>query len=396
MLSVLTLGVLNKKQPECSRNPQRACSSSILRFAKSKPAGFVVGTNLALKRLTYFLPDVHAALLSSTTEGRSLFDAVSLPILIDVGAAAYGDPYDVDGSDSQLLAIRFAQANQSVSIHAFEMQQDMAARLQKDAMRLRLANYTVHNLGVGARPAQLPVASPTGKKRTAGLVDVSTTHYNVSQHGKSRRSHVDRMALSSLVTVIMLDAFAARFDRRIFYLKIDTEGHEPQVLQGMHVLLRERPPLFISFEYSGAWSMQLRKLAKLKASQPARGTARWGREELGTNSSSLRDVASQLALHGYAVFLLHQEGLVRIDGPWWNDFFELVLLRDSQVPAWHDLIAAQRGQPLHALLATFHERPLPCMPNQRLAACSMAPGLAMTFGPNCRCLSEEGVRGAGG
>ena len=381
MLFVLALGVLNER--ECSGT----CSSSILRFAKSKPAGFVVGTNLALKRLTYYLPDVHAALLSSTTKGHhSLLKALRLPILIDVGAAAYGAPEDADGSDSQLLAIRFAQAKQSVSIHAFEMQQDMATRLRREAERLSLANYTVHTLGVGARPAQLPVMSPTGKKRTVGLVD-NSSQYSVPQHRKSRRNTVGRKTLNSLVTVTTLDAFAARFDRCIFYLKIDTEGHEPQVLQGMHVLLRERPPLFISFEYGGGWSTQLRKLAELKASQPARGTARWGQEELGTDSPSLRDFVSQLAEHGYAVFLLHQEGLVRIDGPWWDDFFELVLLRDSQVPAWHDLIAAQRGQPLHALLATFHERPLPCMPNQRLAACSMAPGLAMTFGPSCRCLS---------
>ena len=165
--------------------------------------------------------------------------------------------------------------------------------------------------------------------------------------------------------------------------------------------LRERPPLFISFEYSGGWSVQLRKLAELKASQPAGGTARWGREELGTDSSSLRDVASHLAQYNYAVFLLHQEGLVRIDGPWWDDFFELVLLRDSQVPAWHDLIAAQRGPPLHALLTTFNERPLPCMPNQRLPACMAAPALAVTLGASlgasCRCFSVGGgARGAGG
>ena len=397
MLSVF--GALSE-QPEC----RRACTSSILRFAQSKPAGFVVGTNLALKRLTYFLPDVHAALRSSTTTGRPLYDAVRLPMLIDVGAAAYGGPYDADGSDSQLLAIRFAQARQSVSIHAFEMQKDMATRLRKEAKKLnlgRLANYTVHTLGVGARPAQLPVMSPNGKKRTVGLVDVNVSRYSVPQHarqhGKSRRTHVDRMTLSSLVTVTTLDAFAARFDRRIFYLKIDTEGHEPQVLQGMHVLLRERPPLFISFEYSGGWSTQLRKLAELKASQPAGGTARWGRSALGTDSSSLRDVSFQLAQHNYAVFLLHQEGLVRIDGPWWDDFFELVLLRDSQVPAWHDLIAAQRGPPLRALLATFNERPLPCMPNQRLPACTAAPPLAMTLGASCRCFSVGGgVRGARG
>ena len=379
MLFVLALGVLNER--ECSGT----CSSSILRFAKSKPAGFVVGTNLALKRLTYFLPDVHAALLSSTTKGHhSLLKALRLPILIDVGAAAYGAPEDADGSDSQLLAIRFAQAKQSVSVHAFEMQQDMATRLRREAERLSLANYTVHTLGVGARPAQLPVMSPTGKKRTVGLVD--TSQYSVPQHGKSRRNTVGRMTLNSLVTVTTLDAFAARFDRHIFYLKIDTEGHEPQVLQGMHVLLRERPPLFISFEYGGGWSTQLRKLSELKASQPARGTARWGHEELGTDSPSLRDFVSQLAEHGYAVFLLHQEGLVRIDGPWWDDFFELVLLRDSQVPAWHDLIAARRGPPLHALLATFHGRPLPCMPNQPLPACT-APALAMTLGASCRCLN---------
>ena len=63
-------------------------------------------------------------------------------------------------SDSQLLAIaiRFAQAKQSVSIHAFEMQQDMATRLRKEAKRLGLANYTVHTLGVGARPANRPIS----------------------------------------------------------------------------------------------------------------------------------------------------------------------------------------------------------------------------------------------
>lgn len=66
MLTVLILGVLSE-QPACTQR-QRACSSSILRFAQSKPAGFVVGTNLALKRLTYFLPDVHAALRASTAE----------------------------------------------------------------------------------------------------------------------------------------------------------------------------------------------------------------------------------------------------------------------------------------------------------------------------------------
>ena len=165
MLTVLALGVLSE-QPQCT---QRACRASILRFAQSKPAGFVVVTNLALKRLTYFLPNVHAVLRSSTTEGRPLFDAVRLPTLIDVGAAAYGGPYDADGSDSQLLAIRFAQAKQSVSIHAFEMQQDMATRLRKEAKRLGLANYTVHTLGVGARPAQLPVVSPNGKKRMGGV-----------------------------------------------------------------------------------------------------------------------------------------------------------------------------------------------------------------------------------
>ena len=109
MLTVLVLGVLSE-QPACT---QRACSSSILRFAQSKPAGFVVGTNLALKRLTYFLPDVHAALRASTAEGRPLFDAVRLPILIDVGAAAYGGPYDADGSDSQLLASRSALRRRS-------------------------------------------------------------------------------------------------------------------------------------------------------------------------------------------------------------------------------------------------------------------------------------------
>ena len=157
----------------------------------------------------------------------------------------------------------------------------------------------------------------------------------------------------------------------------------------MHVLLRERPPLFISFEYSGGWSTQLRKLAELKASQPAGGSARWGRSALGTDSSSLRDVASQLAQHNF----LPSSSCTR------RTLCVLMALGGTTSSSW---CCSQRqpsagvarsgcraARATVARVARDLQRAAPAVhvPNQRLPACTAAPPLAMALGASCRCFS---------
>ena len=93
----------------------------MLRFAQSKPECLVVGTNLALKRLTYHMRALRAALFESAVGVEKLLEAAREPIFIDVGTAAYGAPADADGSDGMLLAMRFAEAHVPVSVHSFEM-----------------------------------------------------------------------------------------------------------------------------------------------------------------------------------------------------------------------------------------------------------------------------------
>ena len=328
---------------------------------------------------------VHAALLAANRR-RQHVELALQPIFVDVGAAAYGTLEDADGSDSLLLAARFAKFKQPVSVHAFEMQPGQAAKLVATGRELNLKNYTVHIIGVGAKPAQLRVGSVVGKVRSLTLVDKSSRRGVPKPLAKGVRNYVDAATLRSIVNVTTIDLFAAGLDRPIFYIKVDTEGHEWEVLRGMQALLRASPPAFLSFEYATGWSTRILRLERLKAAEPAGGIKRWARDELG-DGASLREFVPLLTMHGYSVFLLHTEGLVRIDGEWWAEFYELILLRDRQVSCWHDLFAAQRGPPLRALLATFHVRPLPCIPSHKRGQCREKPALAATLGPSCDCLS---------
>jgi FkbM family methyltransferase len=168
-----------------------------------------------------------------------------MPIVLDVGAAAFGPPEYYTGSDS-LLVLKVSDV--AVSVHAFEMQHSVADQLQKEAMlALKIAapgsTHEVHRIGVGAKQSEL-LASPmegTDKVQTLTLTGGS---------GQSKRNHVFRTRVTSL------DWWESEhsFNRSILYIKVDTNGHEPAVLQGLTRLMSVRPPLFLSFEYSFGWS----------------------------------------------------------------------------------------------------------------------------------------------
>ena len=170
-----------------------------------------------------------------------------------------------------------------------------------------------------------------------------------------------RKQLSRTVNVTSIDVWAARFDRPLMYLKVDTNGQEPAILHGMQRLLHSAPPLYLSFEYSSGWSEELTALAQ-------RPTG--ANESAWLTPSALRVSLAHFVgtLHaaGYHAYLLHSHGLLPIHGGWWDEGCEL-LLSDSSSEAY-DFFAAHHGPPARALETLFFHAPLPCIPATALSA----------------------------
>ena len=76
-------------------------------------------------------------------------------------------------------------------------------------------------------------------------------------------------------------------------------------------------------------------------------------DELG--EPSLRSFVSTLDSVGYAVYLLHGAGLVRVSGHWWDDAYELAIA-PVPIDCWHDLLAVRRGLAQRELLRMFNSR----------------------------------------
>ncbi|CAE8644957.1 unnamed protein product, partial [Polarella glacialis] len=104
--------------------------------------------------------------------------------------------------------------------------------------------------------------------------------------------------------------------RRIFLLKLDIEGMEPAVLR---FLSRPTSPevKFVSFEYAGnVWR------------EPLSG------------------VVKDLYAAGYFCFLMTQERLFPVSGPFWDDIYEL--------PMWSNLFCGRDGDPDLEALVQLH------------------------------------------
>jgi hypothetical protein len=96
--------------------PSTECKTKALTFMDKEPLGFQVSCNNALKRITAQLPALRKALLSDRLLESAALAAVQMPIVLDVGAAAFGPPEYYTGSDS-LLVLKVSDV--AVSEHAF-------------------------------------------------------------------------------------------------------------------------------------------------------------------------------------------------------------------------------------------------------------------------------------
>jgi len=343
------------------------CHAAAHSWAAQHRTGFRVGESNALKRVTFFFPALRTLLLSllqsSDKPHAATLSAVQRPILVDIGAGGYGPPEYSDGSDAILLLKRLTGV--PCAIHGFELQPNMAAALEKEAATLLAdperagSSFFVHVLGVGAAPASLraaPMSDSKPKGRTVMLTPPGPIKH-------ASREHATRARLSRVVNVTSLDVWAARFDRPLLYVKVDTNGHEPAVLSGMRRLLAGSPPMYLSFEYSTGWSEQLTALLSLVHIRGNNASTGLRPRDM---HPSLRGFVATLNAAGYRVYLLHSQGLLPVHGAWWDNEFEL-LLSDS-IHGTYDVFAARRGMPCRALETLFFHAPLPCLPSSAVTA----------------------------
>ena len=104
---------------------------------------------------------------------------------------------------------------------------------------------------------------------------------------------------------------------RAFFLKIDTEGFDPTVLTGARRLLSLQVPSVVLFEYHNkqAWA-----------------------------TTSLQDVALDLASVGYVCYFDGQPTLTRITGCWHDDL---------EIKAWSNVVCAVAGSKHQQLLESL-------------------------------------------
>jgi FkbM family methyltransferase len=166
---------------------------------------------------------VFAASLAAGTYERGTLDAFATELRQLLAAPTPdGPPVVVDvGANIGVFTILAAQAGQGRwRVHAFEPSVDTVAMLQANlaANQCPLAWVTIHPACVGGADGQTLFAVggvPTGRRIL-------------------RREEGGGQA----VTVVRLDTVLASERQRVRLVKIDTEGHEPEVLAGARALLR--------------------------------------------------------------------------------------------------------------------------------------------------------------
>lgn len=131
------------------------------------------------------------------------------------------------GANIGCTALLFAQLAKEV--HAFEPSPSTFRYLERNVQNSRLQNVVLHNLGLGRTQEELTLTfSPAN--RSGGFVSNTT---------QASKGHV--------VEEILIRPGDSLFeDRRVDFVKIDVEGFEGQVIEGLKNTIRRDRPIFVS------------------------------------------------------------------------------------------------------------------------------------------------------
>ena len=341
--------------PQCIPTP--ACTAAVRRFATKHGGGFWVGSNKCLKRLTPRL----GSLLRCSRAGSS-----ALPLVIDVGAGIHGlagfeytaTGLHEDDSDALWLLAAFGEG---ADVHAIEPNAKKARELRIAATTRNATRHLpkdllrTHALGVGAH-------TQLGSLVLCGSSNVWSVDGAAPVTASGQRCGPDkRWAKRQVLNVTTLDDFVQQqqqrpphqphlkhqhivhFPRRLLYVKVDVEGAEMAVLEGMQSLLEHGLVDVMSFEYGFQWVPDL-------FGQPA--SAPLHQAQRDALSHSLKRFQQASFRYGYETYLLNGPpggaiSLVPVYGPFWHDDLEICANRSAyyrrrQAWCWNDLLVVRR------------------------------------------------------
>ncbi len=134
-------------------------------------------------------------------------------------------------------------------IYSFEPSGLLKNKLASTIQNNNLKNVTILNLGLGDSEGS------------------TTLHYNPKQSGlTSIVNDSKNNTLSEEIKITTLDKFSENISGRVSFIKIDTEGYEPQVLMGAKELInRDKPTIYIELggDYQTSSSEALKILKEL-------------------------------------------------------------------------------------------------------------------------------------
>ena len=145
--------------------------------------------------------------------------------------------FDV-GANIGDYSLSLMRLNEKLNIYAFEPHPITYRQLDKNT---QLFDIKIFNIGIGAKEGSLV------------LYDYESN--DGSEHASLYKDVIEQLhkgqSVEHKVNVITLDQFALQHDiNKIYLLKIDTEGHELEVLKGAKKLLQEERISMIQLEFN--------------------------------------------------------------------------------------------------------------------------------------------------
>lgn len=156
---------------------------------------------------------------------------------------------DVGGNLGFFVLILNEIVGSAGKIFSFEPSKRLKARLEKTIKINNIQNVTIVNLALGESEGS------------------TTLHYNPKQTGLSSIvTDFKDGSVTEEIQIISLDNFAENISNRVSFIKIDTEGYEPQVLKGAKELIkRDKPTIYIELggDYQDSSAEALKILKEL-------------------------------------------------------------------------------------------------------------------------------------
>jgi len=156
---------------------------------------------------------------------------------------------DVGGNLGFFVLILNELVGVTGKIYSFEPSSMLKNKLTATIQINNIRNVTIVNLALGEKEGS------------------TTLHYNPKQSGLSSIvSDFEKNSLSEEIKIITLDKFSENIPGRVSFIKIDTEGYEPQVLNGAtELIIRDKPTIYIELggEYQASSADALKILNEL-------------------------------------------------------------------------------------------------------------------------------------